>query len=65
MQNQLSYKTATDLKLDISNNRNNTKFKNSWQLNNSLLNEKWVKTEILKVLQLKEMKTQFTQAFEI
>lgn len=40
MQNQVSYETTTDLKLDINNNRKNKKFTNSWQLNNSLLNEK-------------------------
>ena len=32
-------------KMDI-NNRNNRKLKMSWKLNNSLLNEKWVETEI-------------------
>jgi hypothetical protein len=31
------------LKLDINNIRNLTK---SWELNNSALNEKWMKTEI-------------------
>lgn len=31
--------TTTDLQLGINNNRHNTKFTNSWQLNNSLLNE--------------------------
>lgn len=35
------------LELDI-NNRNHKKLRNSWELNNSPLNEKWVKTEIKK-----------------
>lgn len=34
--------------LDINNNRNKRKPTNSWKLNNSLLNEKWVRTEIKK-----------------
>jgi hypothetical protein len=33
------------LKLDINNNRNNKRLTNSWELINSLLNEKWVKTD--------------------
>jgi hypothetical protein len=34
------------LKLDINNSRNNRKLTNSWKLNNSVLNEKRVQTEI-------------------
>lgn len=34
------------LRLDINSNR---KFPNSWKLNNSLVNEKWTKTEIKKL----------------
>jgi hypothetical protein len=33
------------LKLGITNRRHNRKLRNSWELTNSLLNEKWVKTE--------------------
>lgn len=38
------------LKLDINNKRNNGKFLNSKKLNNCLLNEKWVESEIKKIL---------------
>jgi hypothetical protein len=31
------------LKLNINKNRNNRKAANSWKLNNSLLDEEWVK----------------------
>lgn len=36
-----------ELKLDI-NNSNNRKVSKSWKLNNSLLNIKWVKSEVKK-----------------
>ena len=36
------------LKLDINSNRSSRNFTNSWKLNNSLLNERWFKTEIKK-----------------
>jgi hypothetical protein len=36
------------LKLDISNRRNNTNF---WKVNNSSLNEKWVKKEVRKKIE--------------
>jgi hypothetical protein len=34
------------LKLGINSKRNNRNLTNSWKLNNSLLNEKWGKTEM-------------------
>jgi hypothetical protein len=36
------------LKLEFTNNRNNRKPTNSWTLNNSLLNDHWVREEIKK-----------------
>lgn len=34
---------SVKIKLDINDNK---KFTNSWKLNNSLLNEKWIKMEM-------------------
>jgi hypothetical protein len=35
-----------DLKLNFKNNRNNIKPTYSWKLNNSLINEHWVREEM-------------------
>jgi hypothetical protein len=46
------------LKLELNNNKKDKKHANSWKLNNSLLNEKWVideiKEEIKKFLEVNE-----------
>ena len=34
------------MKEKINNSRNNKKLTNSWKVNTSLLNEKWLKTEV-------------------
>lgn len=53
--------------LKLNNNRNKRKLTNSRKLNNSLRNEKWVKTDIKKeiknFLELMKMKTQCTQVY--
>jgi hypothetical protein len=36
--------------MDINNSRNNRKPTNSWKWNNSLLDEKWIKTDIKKAI---------------
>lgn len=41
------HESMVDIKLDM-NNRISRKLTNLWKLNNSLLNENWVKTEIKK-----------------
>ena len=55
------------MKLEIDNRRKTGEFTNMWKLNNTFLNNQWVKEEtteeIRKYLEMNENKTQHTKTY--
>ena len=57
------------MKLETNKKRKTGKFTNTWKLNNSLLNNQWIKEEIKgeikSILKETKMETQYTKMYEM